>query len=74
MAVDLTTPQALVAGQFMEHKGYGDIEPYGVDKLDGQPCWYFYYRLPEGRLELEVAYDRIEREWSVLVTTFDLAS
>lgn len=71
--VDLTTPQAAAARQFMQHKGLGHVQPWDVEKLDGQPCWYFYYDLPEGELELEVFWD--ERDgWQVMVTTFTLAS
>lgn len=69
--VDLSTPQARVAQQFMRDKGV-NIEPYEVDKLDGQPCYYFYYRLPEGNLELEVNFNGYE--WETTVTLFTLAS
>lgn len=72
MSIDLTTPQAVVAQLFMAHKGL-DLEPYDMEKLDGQPCWYFYYELPEGDLELEVYYDHETREWDTTVTTFTLA-
>lgn len=66
------TPQGLVAQQFMEHKGLGHLEPFDIEKLDDQPCWYFCYQLPEGVLELEVYYDPDE-QWKVTVTTFTLA-
>lgn len=71
--VDLTTPQALIAQHFMKHKGYSSIEPYDVERLDNQPCWYFYYELPEGDLELEVFYDETTKEWETTVTVFTLA-
>lgn len=64
-------PHELVAKQFMSHKGYSGIQPSDVEKLDGQPCWYFLYHLPEGILELEVSWDG--REWNTQVTTFQLA-
>lgn len=70
--IDQTTPQARVAQQFMEHKGLGYVRPYDVDKLDGQPCWYFYYDLPEGDLELEVFWDG--EIWQTKVTSFPVAS
>ena len=71
--IDMSTPQARVAQQFMDHKGLGHLEPNGIEELEDQPCWYFYYMLPEGDLELEVFWD--EREgWQVTVTTFTLAS
>lgn len=67
-------PQEQVAQQFMEHKGYGDFEPYDVEKLDGVPCWYFLYQLPEGTLELEVFWNPELEEWEANVSTFTLAS
>jgi len=66
-------PQDEVASDFMRRKGYPDIKPYNVDKLEGQPCWYYLYDLPEGTLELEVSYDR-ETGWNPYVTTFNLVS
>ncbi len=68
--IDLSTPQALVAHDFMRHKGLGHLTPQDVDKIEDQPCWYFYYQLPEGDLELEVYYDAEDREWDCKVTTF----
>ena len=63
-------PQEQVAAQFMEHKGYGDVVPTDVEKLEHETCWYFSYLLPEGRLELEVYWNG--REWETLVTSFEL--
>lgn len=68
-AMTEATPQARIAQLFMEHKGLGDIEPYAVEQVEGARCWYFYYRLPEGTLELEVSY---EDEWQTNVTSFTL--
>lgn len=65
------SPQEQVARQFMEHKGYLNVEPTEIDELDGTPCWYFLYELPEGSLELEVFWNG--REWETTVTTFTLA-
>ena len=73
LVIDLTTPQALVAQQFMRDKGYKRIEPCGVEQLDDQPCWYFLYQLPEGDLELEVFWNAATGEWETLVTCFSLA-
>ena len=56
MIVDLDSAQAQIAQHYMTHKGIRP-KPHAVDKLDDQPCWYFYYTLPQGELELEVAYD-----------------
>lgn len=63
-------PQETAARVFMEHKGYPRARPFEVDKLEGQPCWYFYYDLPEGRLELEVSWDERVQDWRLLVTGF----
>lgn len=70
--IDLKTPQARIAQDFMARKGYKRIKPSAVEKLDDQSCWYFYYELPEGHLELEVSY--AGGEWNTLVTLFTLAS
>lgn len=64
------TPQELVAQDFMKHKGYPNLEPSDVQKVDNQPCWYFLYELPEGTLELEVFWD--SQNWVTTVTTFTL--
>jgi hypothetical protein len=67
--IDMATPEALAAQHFMERKGLGHLEPFDVEKLDDQPCWYFYYDLPEGQLELEVFWDPRDG-WETTVTTF----
>lgn len=68
--IDLSTPQGRVAQDFMRHKGLGHFAPHDVDKIEDQPCWYFYYDLPDGHLELEVYYDDVDMEWECSVTTF----
>ena len=73
MTVDTTTPQALAAQEFMRRKGLGSLVPFDVEKLDDMPCWYFYYDLPEGELELEVFWSP-EDGWETMVTTFNRAS
>lgn len=70
--MNLNTPEAQIAEHFMRHKGY-DKKPHSVEKLEDQPCWYFYYDLPEGELELEVFYDQDEDDWEVTVTAFPVA-
>lgn len=67
------SPHEQIAQQYMRHKGYVDIEPFSIEALDGQPCWYFTYQLPEGTLELEVFWNGKSQEWETLVTTFTLA-
>lgn len=67
---DSAAPQARVAKLFMDHKGLGHIEPYRVERVEGEPCWYFYYKLPEGDLELEVSWE--DGEWMTTVTSFNL--
>lgn len=71
--VNMATPQGRAAQQFMEHKGLGHLTPFDVEKLKDVPCWYFYYRLAEGMLELEVSWQE-QTGWQVIVTTFTLAS
>lgn len=51
---DLRTKEAKIAQDFMLKKGYPEIRPFGVIQVEDAPCWYFYYRLPEGVLELEI--------------------
>lgn len=60
----------LIARHFMKHKGYSNVEPFEIEQLDDQPCWYFYYRLPQGVLELEVAFSAAQDDWEVRVTGF----
>lgn len=64
------TPQEQAAQQFMAWKGLPDELPVEIEKLADQPCWYFYYELPEGDLELEVNWTG--REWQTTVTAFHL--
>lgn len=65
-------PQERVADQYMQDKGYPWATPVDVQSLEGQPCWYFLYDLPEGRLELEVNWSG--NEWETTVTSFQLVS
>lgn len=67
--VDLSTPQAQMAQHFMRRKGL-DVEPFEVEQLDDATCWYFYYDLPQGTLELEVFFDDKADDWDVVVTSF----
>ena len=60
----------IIADDFMAKKGL-DITPYDSEPLEGDAdCVYFYYRLPQGTLELEVFYDRARDDWDVAVTSF----
>jgi hypothetical protein len=63
-------PQEVMAQDFMGRKGYPDLMPVKVTKLEGQDCWYFYYRLSQGTLELEVFYDPDTKDWQTAVTAF----
>lgn len=66
---DLRTRQAKAAQHYVvTHKGYADAVPYDVIAIEGQPCWYFYYDLPDGHLELEVQW--IHGDWGWAVTSF----
>lgn len=63
-------PEHLAAAWFMARKGFPDLEPWDVERLEDQDCWYFAYDLPndQGQLELEVSWNG--RTWDTLVTTF----
>lgn len=80
MSTESGEPWARVAQKFMAHKGYMFIKPRDVIKLDGLPCWYFVYDLPDGAvLELEVAWEECRAstigagEWHTWVSTFQPA-
>lgn len=60
------TPEVEAARKYMAHKGYPDIDPLQVDRVEGEHCWYFLYQMPEGMLELEV--DFVNGNWNF--TTF----
>lgn len=55
-----------VVQRFMQTKGYGDAKPLGVF-IDGQ-LLYYYYRLPEGVLEVELS--PVEGRWQRRVSDF----
>lgn len=64
-------PQDQMARSFMFRKGYQLIEPRDVIKIDGIPCWYYVYDLPnDDVLELEVSWNEREQKWTALVTAF----
>lgn len=66
---DLRTKEAKAAQDFMLKKGYPEIRPLGVVRVESQPCWYYYYELPEGILELEVS-QRTDRSYARVVSAF----
>ena len=63
-------PEELIAAYFMRRKGYPDISPREVARIDGLHCWYFIYTLPDGELELEVTWDEAEG-WQTRVSVFN---
>ena len=67
---DLRTREAKAAQEFMSRKGYPQIRPVGVVGIPDDSCWYFYYRLPEGVLELEVIGDPDGHRFTRKVTSF----
>lgn len=67
---DLRTREAKAAQTYMCHKGYPDIRPTSVIRIEDDDCWYFYYLLPEGILELEVC--SVDRQWTCKVTAFQM--
>lgn len=66
---DLRTRQAKAAQAYIRHKGYGDVLPENAIQIEGDTCWYFYYDLPDGYLELEVAWEN--GDWKYTVTAFE---
>lgn len=68
MPTRTSAAQDQAAAKYMAHKGYPDIVPTSVEKVDDIPCWYFTYNLPEGPLELEVEW--VDGEWK-FVTFLD---
>lgn len=61
----MRTRPAKVAHRFLTVKGFGNVKPLGF--IPGDGCWYFYYDLPDGLLELEVCHDRDRDTWSKAV-------
>lgn len=54
------------AREFMRQKGYPDLAPDEVEKVEDMHVWYFYFSLPQGELELEVEWDGAEWSWGVM--------
>lgn len=73
MSIDLSTPHARMAQHFMREVKGLNIAPHRVEPLEGSDCWYFYYRLPQGDLELEVYFNARKQDWDVSVTAFPMA-
>jgi len=68
--VEMLTPQEAAAQRYMQRKGYPGVRPYDQDKIEDMACWYFYYRLPDGDLELEVFFDYRKNDWTFTVSSF----
>lgn len=64
------SPQDQAARQFMEQRGY-HVSPVSVERVENDYCWYFYYELADGDLELEVSWDS-QNGWRATVTDFAL--
>lgn len=56
LGVDLARNATDVAHWYMAHKGFRDASLVETTKLQDVSCWYFYYVLDEGDVELEVHY------------------
>lgn len=67
---DLRTRHARVAQKYMSAKGYPEIRPLGLLSVEDDECWYFYYHLPEGILELEISHDPLNTRYNRKVTAF----
>lgn len=55
------SPADEAAAKYMAHKGYPDLIPTNVERVEGLACWYYTYELPEGELELEVEF--VDGDW-----------
>lgn len=67
---DLRTRHAKVVQEYMAGKGYPEIRPLGLIAIENDECWYYYYLLPEGLLELEVFRDPKTDRWHRSVASF----
>ena len=65
---DLRTREAKAAQAYIRHKGFPDVTPQQVIRIEDDLCWYFYYVLPDGCLELEVTWE--DEQWKYAVTAF----
>lgn len=54
----------------MTKKGYADIRPVGVTSVEDDTCWYYYYAVPQGIIELEVIQEGPTQRFSRQVTAF----
>ena len=63
--------QDVVARDFMRQRGYYK-KPKLIERVEGDFCWYYYYDLPEGELELEVSWEEKDG-WQATVTDFVLS-
>jgi len=61
--------QEQIARDFIQERGYAGFEPVDVTKVEGEHCWYFYYELPDGDLELEVSWSS-EYGWLIAPVGF----
>lgn len=64
--VNKDTRPAQTAQRYMEIKGFRGIKPLGY--AGGGGTWYFYYRIPEGIIELEITRNAETDTFSKLVT------
>lgn len=60
----LDTPQAQAASHYMSRKGY-NVEPLGMEYVEGETVWYFFYDIEGDLLELEVEY--LDGQWFAAV-------
>jgi hypothetical protein len=60
---DIDAKPTRVAQNFMRIKGYPEIKPLGMVEVN-ETCWYYYYELPEGILELEVLFREDTRKFT----------
>jgi hypothetical protein len=62
----MTSEALRAATEFMQHKGYSDVEPVSIERDGDLDVWYFLYELKEGTLELEVEWNGSRWFWEVI--------
>lgn len=62
-------PEIRAAKAFMEDKGYPNVNPISIERIEGMNCWYVQFPVPEGVVEIEVEHEATSG-WTWQVSTF----
>lgn len=66
---DTESPEYEVAAWYMRRKGLSRVPIKRVIRV-ATYCWYFYYDVDGGELELEVEWDPDSEEWDAKSTAY----